>query len=127
MKAIVITQPGAPEVLRLQDRPVPEPGDEEILINVKAAGINRADLLQRKGHYPPPPGVPVDVPGLEVAGIVVKCGQGVTQWKEGDAVCALLAGGGYAEYVNVKEGQCLPVPEGFNFAEAAGLPETLKP
>jgi len=125
MKAIVISQPGGPEVLKFQDRPMPEPGSDEVLIAVKAAGINRADVLQRKGHYPPPAGVPADIPGLEVAGVVVQCGTDVSQWKEGDAVCALLAGGGYAEYVNVKQGQCLPVPAGFSFAEAAGLPETV--
>ena len=125
MKAIVISQPGEPAVLRLQDYPTPEPKSEEVLIEVKAAGLNRADVSQRKGNYSPPPGVPATIPGLEVAGIVVKCGVGVTQWKPGDKICALLAGGGYAAYVAVKEGQCLPVPEGWNFAEAASLPETV--
>ena len=125
MKALVITQPGAPEVMQLKDYPTPEPGEEEVLIAVKAAGVNRADVAQRKGNYPPPAGVPADIPGLEVAGVVAKCGPGVTQWKEGDPVCALLAGGGYAGYVTVGEGQCLPVPEGFSFADAAGLPETV--
>lgn len=125
MKAIVITQPGGPEVLQLKDYPSPTPGSEEVLIEVKVAGINRADIFQRQGNYPPPPGVSADVPGLEVAGIVVQCGEGVTQWKPGDKVCALLAGGGYAEQVVVKEGQCLPVPKGFGFIEAAALPETI--
>jgi len=125
MKAVVINQPGGPEVLHWQDHPTPQPGEEEVLIEVKAAGLNRADISQRKGNYPPPPGAPAAIPGLEVAGIVAACGSGVTQWKSGDPVCALLAGGGYAEYVAVKEGQCLPIPEGWSFAEAASLPETV--
>ena len=125
MKAVVISQPGGPEVLQWQDYPTPQPGDEEVLIEVKAAGLNRADVSQRKGNYPPPPGAPAAIPGLEVAGIVAACGSGVTQWKLGDPVCALLAGGGYAEYIAVKEGQCLPVPEGWSFAEAASFPETV--
>ena len=125
MKAIVITQPGGPEVLQLKDYPSPTPGSEEVLIEVKAAGINRADIFQRQGNYPPPPGISADVPGLEVSGIIVQCGEGVNQWKAGDKVCALLAGGGYAEQVVVKEGQCLPVPKGFGFIEAAVLPETI--
>lgn len=125
MKAIVITQPGRPEVLQLKDYPSPSPANEEVLIEVKAAGINRADIFQRQGNYPPPAGVSADIPGLEVAGIVIQCGEGVTQWKPGDKVCALLAGGGYAEQVAVKEGQCLPIPKGFDFTEAAALPETI--
>lgn len=125
MKAIVISKPGEAEVLHWQEYPTPQPGNEEVLIAVHAAGLNRADTSQRKGNYPPPPGVPSDVPGLEVAGVVVECGVSVTQWKRGDKVCALLAGGGYAEYVAVKEGQCLPVPEGWSFAEAACLPEAV--
>ena len=125
MKAIVITQPGGPEVLQLKDYPSPSPASEEVLIEVKAAGINRADIFQRQGNYPPPPGISADIPGLEVAGIVMQCGEGVTQWKPGDKVCALLAGGGYAEQVAVKEGQCLPIPKGFDFAGAAALPETI--
>lgn len=125
MKAVVITIPGGPEVLQWQDSPTPKPGTEEVLIEVKAAGLNRADVSQRKGNYPPPPGVPAAIPGLEVAGVVVKCGEHVTEWKTGDQVCALLAGGGYAEYVAVPEGQCLPVPEGWSYAEAATIPETV--
>ena len=125
MKAIIVSEPGGPDVLHLQDYPTPEPGSEEVLIAVKAAGLNRADVSQRKGNYPPPPGAPATIPGLEVAGVVAQCGAGVTQWKPGDKVCALLAGGGYAEYVAVKEGQCLPVPEGWSFAQAACLPETV--
>jgi NADPH2:quinone reductase len=125
MKAIVITHPGGPEVLKLQDYPDPEIGADEVLIEVKASGLNRSDVFQRKGNYPAPPGVSADIPGLELAGIVVKCGISVTMWKPGDKVCALVAGGGYAEYASVKEGQCLPIPQGFSFAEAASLPETI--
>ena len=125
MKAIVITKPGAPEVLQLKDYAMPVPGKEEVLIEVKAAGLNRADISQRQGNYPAPPGVPGDIPGLEVAGSIVACGEGVTMWKPGDKVCALLAGGGYAESVCVKEGQCLAVPGNLSFEEAAGLPETV--
>ena len=125
MKAIVITAPGAPEVLQLKDYATPVPGEEEVLIEVKAAGLNRADEFQRKGRYPAPPGVPADIPGLEVAGIIASCGPGVGMWAPGDAVCALLAGGGYAEFVTVKEGQCLRLPGGVSFAEAASLPETV--
>ncbi|MBW8687504.1 NAD(P)H-quinone oxidoreductase [Chitinophaga rhizophila] len=125
MKAAVITQPGAPEVLQWKEYATPQPGKEEILIEVKAAGVNRADVAQRQGKYPAPAGVPADVPGLEAAGVVISCGEGVTMWQPGDKVCALLAGGGYAEQVVVKEGQCLPVPEGYSFAEAASLPEAI--
>ena len=125
MKAIVITKPGGPEVLQLRDCAAPVPGVEEVLIQVKAAGLNRSDVFQRKGNYPAPAGASADIPGLEVAGIVSSCGPSVTMWKPGDKVCALLAGGGYAELVAVKEGQCLPVPKGFSFAEAASLPETV--
>ncbi|MEX6689190.1 NAD(P)H-quinone oxidoreductase [Danxiaibacter flavus] len=125
MKAVLITQPGAPEVLKLQEYAEPKPGDDEVLIKVKAAGLNRADVAQRQGNYPPPPGAPVDVPGMEVSGVVTECGIAVTMWKPGDEVCALIAGGGYAEYVAVKEGQCLPVPGGISLADAAGLPETI--
>lgn len=124
MKAIVITQPGGPGVLQLQERPVPEPGADEVLIRVKAAGVNRPDLAQRKGHYPAPSGAPADVPGLEVAGIVDRCGRNVTRWKNGDEVCALLAGGGYADYAVAHEGHCLPLPQTLTFEEAASLPET---
>lgn len=125
MKAITITKPGGPEVLRLTEKPTPEPGDKEVLIRVKAAGVNRPDVFQRKGNYPPPPGAPEDIPGLEVAGIIERCENGVIRWKKGDEVCALLTGGGYAEYVTVNEGLCLPVPESLSFTEAAALPETV--
>lgn len=125
MKAVVITQPGAPDVLQLQERPTPQPQAGEVLIKVRAAGINRPDVAQRKGHYPPPPGAPQDIPGLEVAGVVEECGPQVSRWKKGDAVCALISGGGYAEFALAPEGCCLPVPEGRSFAEAASLPETV--
>lgn len=125
MKAITITQHGGPEVLRLADRPIPEPGNQEVLIKVHAAGLNRPDVFQRKGNYPAPPDAPADIPGLEVAGVIEKTGEGVTQWRTGDKVCALVAGGGYAQYVAVKEGQCLPVPAGWDYTGAASLPETV--
>ena len=125
MKAIKITKPGNADVLQLADYPDPIPGEGEILIEVKAAGLNRPDIFQREGNYPAPPGAPADIPGLEVSGIVKSCGPHATKWKPGERVCALLAGGGYADYVAVKEGQCLPIPTGFDFAQAASLPETI--
>lgn len=124
MKAIVISAPGGPEVLRLADRGIPEVTEQDVLIEVHAAGVNRPDVSQRKGNYPPPPDAPPDIPGLEVAGVVARVGQGVKRWQAGDRVCALVSGGGYAEYAIAPEGQCLPVPEGLGFAEAASLPET---
>jgi len=121
MRAIEITTPGGPEVLRLAERPRPQPGAGEVLIRVYAAGVNRPDVLQRRGAYAPPPGAP-DTPGLEVAGVIEEgTAYGL---KRGDAVCALVAGGGYAEYCVAPAGQTLPVPRGLTFAEAAGLPET---
>lgn len=125
MKAIVITKYGGPEVLQLKEYPTPEIAGDEVLIEVKAAGLNRSDVFQRQGNYPAPDGVPNDILGLEVAGIIVKCGPQVTDFKAGDKVCALLAGGGYAEFVSVREGQCLPIPDGLTFSEAASLPETV--
>lgn len=125
MKAIVITQPGAPDVLKLQDYATPEVKADEILIEVKAAGLNRSDIFQREGNYPAPSGASSEILGLEVSGIVAKCGPDVTDFKVGDKVCAILAGGGYAEYVSVREGQCLPIPSGLTFVEAASLPETV--
>ncbi len=124
MKAIDPQEPGGPEVLVLVDRPVPQPGSGEVLIKVAAAGVNRPDVLQRKGGYPPPPGAP-SIPGLEIAGVIVAIGEGVEREQLGQSVCALLAGGGYAEYATVAAGQCLPVPEGMSMAEAAAIPETL--
>lgn len=125
MKAIVITKPGGPEVLALKEYQTPEVSGDQVLIEVKAAGLNRLDVFQREGNYPAPAGVPDDILGLEVAGTVVQCGPDVTDFKTGDLVCALLEGGGYAELVSVREGQCLPVPDGLSFAEAASLPETV--
>jgi NADPH2:quinone reductase len=124
MKAVIISSPGGPEVLTLVDRDKPEPARGEVLIKVKAAGVNRPDVTQRKGHYPAPPGVPADIPGLEISGVVVKTGDGCKRWKTGDSVCALLAGGGYAEFASVPESQCLPLPPGVDFVGAASLPET---
>ncbi len=125
MRAIVITKPGAPEVLQIQERPQPIPGIGEVLVHVSAAGVNRPDVTQRKGHYPPPPWASPDIPGLEIAGTVVGTGKDCSRWKKGDKVCALVAGGGYAEYCAVPEGQCLPITHNLSFAEAASLPETL--
>ena len=125
MQAIVITQPGGPDVLQLQERPRPTPAAHEVLIRVQAAGVNRPDVFQRRGHYPPPPGVPADVPGLEVAGVIETVGGDVKRWLPGAAVCALLGGGGYAEYAVVDGRHCLPVPAGWSFTQAAALPETV--
>jgi putative PIG3 family NAD(P)H quinone oxidoreductase len=123
MHAVVITQPGDPDVLQWTEveDPVPEPG--EVLIDVTASGVNRADLMQRQGFYPPPPGAP-PYPGLECSGTVAAVGKGVTAWKPGDEVCALLAGGGYAERVAVPVGQVLPAPPSVTLTAAAALPET---
>jgi putative PIG3 family NAD(P)H quinone oxidoreductase len=123
MKAIEIAQPGGPEVLRLVDRPMPAPGSGEVLVRVEAAGVNRPDILQRLGQYPPPPGVS-DLPGLEIAGTVTAIGPGVSRWLVGDSVCALVAGGGYAEYCVAPEPQALPLPRGYRPGEAAAIPET---
>ena len=124
MKAIIITRPGGPEVLQLLERPVPTYMSGEVLIKVAAAGINRPDIAQRKGSYPPPPGASPDIPGLEISGTILETGSTVTRWKTGDKVCALLTGGGYAEYCAVPEGQCLPILGELTFIEAASLPET---
>jgi len=123
MRAVEIREPGGPDVLDLVERPVPSPGDGQILIAVKAAGINRPDCLQRQGRYNPPPGT-TDIPGLEVAGEVVALGPESDRFKPGDKVCALVPGGGYAEYCVVHEVNALPVPQGFSMAEAAAVPET---
>jgi len=124
MKAIIITQPGGPEVLQIAERPVPEYSGNNVLVKVMAAGVNRPDVYQRKGNYPPPAWASQDIPGLEIAGIIEATGSEGSRWKVGDKVCALLSGGGYAEYVAVPDGQCLPIPGNLNFAEAASLPET---
>ncbi|HKB83739.1 MAG TPA: NAD(P)H-quinone oxidoreductase [Burkholderiales bacterium] len=139
MQAIEISSPGGPEVLRPGRRPVPLPAAGEVLIEIAAAGVNRPDVLQRKGGYPPPPGAS-DIPGLEVAGTIVAIGPDdpgksasqdnsksaprVPEWKIGDNVCALVTGGGYAEYVAAPAAQCLPVPRGLTLEQAASLPET---
>lgn len=123
MKAIEITRPGGPETLRLTERPAPVPGAGEVLIRVEAAGINRPDVLQRKGGYAPPPGAS-DLPGLEIAGRIEGGDVAGSGFSIGDEVCALVTGGGYAEYCVAPAGQCLPVPAGLSFAEAAALPET---
>lgn len=123
MRVIEIQRPGPPEVLALATRPVPGPGPGEVLVRVAAAGVNRPDVLQRKGLYPAPPGAS-GLPGLEVAGEVAAAGPGTSLWKTGDRVCALVSGGGYAEYVTAPETQCLPIPSGLNAVEAASLPET---
>lgn len=125
MKAIVITAYGGPDVLKIQERDKPQIDENEVLIKVKAAGINRPDIAQRKGNYPAPADAPQDIPGLEVAGIIEEKGTNVHEWKINDKVCALISGGGYAEYVKANAGQCLPVPQGLSFVEAAGLPETV--
>jgi putative PIG3 family NAD(P)H quinone oxidoreductase len=124
MTAIAIREPGGPEVLVPETRPVPQPGPDEVLIRVAAAGVNRPDVLQRMGFYPPPPGAS-DLPGLEVAGTVAAIGPGGDPELLGQAVCALVAGGGYAEYCVAPAGSCLPVPAGFSMEEAAALPETV--
>lgn len=123
MRHIEITTPGGPEVLRLADGPTPRPGESEVLIRVEAAGINRPDIAQRMGQYPPPPDAS-PILGLEVSGTVVACGGNSAPWHAGDRVCALVNGGGYAEYCIAPAAQCLPVPANFSMAEAAALPET---
>jgi putative PIG3 family NAD(P)H quinone oxidoreductase len=123
MKAVEIAQPGRPDVLRLAERPRPEPRAGEVLVRVAAAGVNRPDLMQRQGKYPPPPDAS-DIPGLEIAGTIETVGADVTAWRAGDPVCALVSGGGYAEYCTAPAPQCLPVPGGFSMVEAAAIPET---
>ncbi len=123
MTAIAITTPGGPEVLKPVRLAVPVPKPGEILVRVRAAGVNRPDVLQRQGAYPPPPGAP-DTPGLEIAGEVVGLGEGVRRYEAGDLVCALVPGGGYAEFAVVHEDNALPLPPGLSLIEAAALPET---
>lgn len=125
MRFVDLAGPGGPEILRIATGPVPRPGPEEVLIRTVAAGVNRADLLQRQGHYPPPPGAS-PILGMEVAGHIAELGPGATsRWHVGDAVCALLAGGGYAEYCAVPEGQCMAVPRGVSIRDAAAIPEAV--
>jgi putative PIG3 family NAD(P)H quinone oxidoreductase len=123
MIAIEISHPGGPEVLTPVERPIPVPGPHEVLVRVAAAGVNRPDLMQREGKYPPPPGAS-DIPGLEVSGTITECGEDVERWRAGDEVCALVSGGGYAEYCVVPDVQCLPVPPGLDVLSAGALPET---
>ena len=123
MTAIAIKAPGGPEMLVPEERPVPSSGEGEILVKVAAAGVNRPDVMQRKGLYPPPKGAP-DIPGLEIAGEVAALGPKVTRWKVGDKVMALVIGGGYAEYCLAHEGHALPVPAGMSMTQAAAIPET---
>jgi NADPH2:quinone reductase len=123
MRAVAVRAPGGPEMLEVTWRQVPALGSDEVLIQVKACGVNRPDILQRKGLYPPPPGAS-DILGLEVAGIIVALGPGVRSWRVGDEVCALVSGGGYAEYCAAPAATCLPIPKGLNYVQAAALPET---
>jgi NADPH2:quinone reductase len=123
MTVIEISKPGGPDVLRPAERPTPAPGLSEVLIKVAAAGVNRPDVAQRLGKYPPPPGAS-EIPGLEVAGTIEQTGPGVHEWRAGDRVCALVTGGGYAEFCVAPAPQCLPVPRGWDFVEAAAIPET---
>ncbi len=124
MTSIGISAPGGPDVLQPMRRPMPVPAVGEVLVQVVGAGVNGPDVYQRQGLYPPPPGV-TDIPGLEIAGRIVAVGEGVQSWRVGDAVCALVAGGGYAEYCAAPESHCLPIPEGLEITEAAALPETV--
>jgi len=125
MKAVVISQPGDADVLTVSERPQPTISASQVLVKVHAAGVNRADVIQRQGKYPPPSGVAADVPGLEISGTVSECGANVTRWRVGDRVCALLAGGGYAESVAVEADHCLPIPAGVSLTDAAALPEAV--
>ncbi|WP_328421773.1 NAD(P)H-quinone oxidoreductase [Micromonospora sp. NBC_00389] len=122
MRAITVPQPGGPDALVWAEVPDPEPGPDEVIVDVRASGVNRADLLQRQGHYPPPPGAP-EYLGLECSGVITATGAEVIEWAVGQQVCALLAGGGYAEKVAVPAGQLLPVPAGVDLVDAAALPE----
>jgi NADPH:quinone reductase len=123
MRAIVISRPGGPDVLELRDVARPDPGDHEIRVRVHATAVNRADLLQRRGGYPAPPGAPADIPGLEYAGVVDDVGVSVTRWRAGDRVMGLVGGGSYAEYVVTHEDEAVRVPDGLSFEEAAAVPE----
>src|SRR6266849_1778493 len=123
MRAVEISTPGPPDVLKPVERPDPVPGAGDVLIRVAAAGVNRPDVMQRLGKYPPPPGAS-DLPGLDVAGVVEALGDGVTEWRVGDRVCALVSGGGYATLCVAPAVQCLPVPVSMDLVTAAALPET---
>jgi putative PIG3 family NAD(P)H quinone oxidoreductase len=123
MRAVEISKPGGPDVLRLVERPMPQVGAHDVLVRVAAAGVNFPDTLQRQGRYDPPPGAP-DIPGLEIAGRVIAAGEAVTRWQVDDEVCALVSGGGYAEHCAAPAAQCLPIPAGLDAVSAAVLPET---
>jgi NADPH2:quinone reductase len=123
MTSIAICEPGGPDMLVAREQPVPAPGDGEILVRLAAAGVNRPDVMQRQGHYPPPKGA-TEIPGLEIAGEVVRIGPGVTRWNKGDKVMALVVGGGYAEYCLAFASHALPVPPSLSMIEAAAIPET---
>ena len=123
MKAVIITRPGGPEVLEVQERPKPEPGVGQIRVRVRASALNRADLMQREGHYPVPPGVPADMPGMEYAGDVDAVGPSATLWKIGDRVMGIIGGGGHAEYLCVHEREAMPIPKRLSWEDAAAIPE----
>jgi putative PIG3 family NAD(P)H quinone oxidoreductase len=123
MKAVVITRPGGPEVLEIQERPKPEPGVGQIRVRVKASALNRADILQREGHYPVPPGAPADIIGMEYAGEVDALGVGVTMWKVGDRVMGIVGGGGHAEFLCVHEREVIPAPNAMAWEDVAAIPE----
>ncbi|MBV9468951.1 MAG: zinc-binding dehydrogenase, partial [Abitibacteriaceae bacterium] len=123
MKVIVIIQPGGPEVLQVQERPLPEPGGEQVRVRVLVAGLNRSDLAQRRGHYPAPPGVPADIPGLEIMGVVDAIGPSVLRWQVGQRVFGLVAGGGYAEYALTHEQLLTEVPSNLDDIQAGAVPE----
>jgi NADPH2:quinone reductase len=123
MRAIVITKPGGPDVLELQDRPLPEPGLGQVRVRVRASALNRADLMQRRGHYPAPPGAPADIPGMEYAGEVDALGPSTSLWRVGDRVMGIVAGGAHAEYLCAHEREVLPVPVNMSFEDAAAIPE----
>ena len=123
MKAVIITRPGGTEVLELQDRPLPEPGASEIRVRVRASALNRADILQRQGNYPVPPGAPADIAGIEYAGEVDALGDGAMLWKTGDRVMGIVGGGGHAEYVLVHEREAMRAPTSMSWEDAAAIPE----
>src|SRR5699024_5051544 len=125
MKAVVLNNYGSASELKIQDKPKPKIKAHEVLIKVAAAGLNRADIAQRKGNYPAPDGTPQDILGLEISGKIEATGSAVSSWQKGQEVCALLPGAGYAEYVAVDAGSCMPIPKNFSLVDAASLPEVL--
>jgi putative PIG3 family NAD(P)H quinone oxidoreductase len=123
MRAVVISAPGGPEVLRVDSRPIPNPGPREILVRVHGSAMNRADVLQRQGRYPPPPGAPADIPGMEFAGTVVERGTGATRWRDGERVFGLIAGGAHADFVVAREDTVVRIPDALDWTAAAAIPE----